>query len=148
MADNIIQVKGITDLRKALRDISKDLAKELRVGLNEAARIVADEAATKVPRRSGAAAASIKVGSTQTAANVKVGGTAAPYFPWLDFGGSTGRGHQAGEPGSGAVKRPFLKEGRYIYPTLAEKRDEVTKKVDEVLERLAKQAGFDTTGEG
>jgi Bacteriophage HK97-gp10, putative tail-component len=133
-----VKVHGIADLQRALRDVDRDLPKELAAGLAEAAEIVASAAAPKVPRRTGAAAASIKVKKQQRAASLAVGGAKAEYTPWLDFGGRVGRGK--------SVSRPFIREGRYVYPTLREKDKEVRAKVDEVLERLARAAGFDTEG--
>ena len=139
MPDEVtVQVKGLKEFQGAIRQIDRALGPELRKGLNEAAEIVAGAARPLVPVRSGDAAGSIKVGSTQRAAQIKVGGEAAPYFPWLDFGGTVGRGK--------SIRRPYKRGGRFIYPTLAAKRPEVAAKVDEVLKRLATQAGFDTTG--
>lgn len=155
MAENeTIRVVGLADLRKALRQIEQTLPRELGAGLAEAAAIVADAARPKVPRRSGAAQASIKVRKKQGAAALAVGGAKAPYYPWLDFGGTVGRGRVAagnkqragGEFGgtAGSVKRKVIRGGRYIYPTLREKDAEVKAKVDEVVVRLAKRAGFET----
>lgn len=132
--DAKVEVRGIKDLSKALREIDKDLPKELGAGLAEAAAIVADAARPKVPQRTGKAAASIKVRKQQRGAALAVGGSKAPYFPWLDFGGKTGRNN--------SVRRPFVPGGRYIYPTLADKREQVNAKVDEVMARLAEKAGF------
>lgn len=140
MDDGKIKVVGIPQLQKALRDIDKDLPKELAEGLAEAAEIVRGAAAVKVPRRSGAAAESIKVKKQQRSASLAVGGNAAPYFPWLDFGGKVGRNK--------SVTRYFLKGGRYVYPALKEKDKQVRAKVDEVLERMAKKAGFEQEGAG
>lgn len=139
MADEIqIHVKGLKEFQGAVRQVDKALGVELRKGLNEAAEIIVTAARPLVPHRSGDAAGSIKVGSTQRAAQIKVGGEAAPYFPWLDFGGRVGPRK--------TTLRPFIQRGRYIYPTLAAKRPEVEGKVDEVIKRLAVQAGFDTAG--
>jgi hypothetical protein len=134
----MIHVKGLKEFQAALKKVDKGLGPELRKGLNEAAEIVASAARPLVPRRTGRAVGSIKVGSTQRAAQIKVGGTAAPYFGWLDFGGRVGRRNSA--------RRPFISKGRYIYPALAAKRNEVAAKVDEVLGRLATGAGFETKG--
>ena len=140
MADErIIQVRGIQDLQKALRSINKDLPKQLAAGLAEASEIVLNAARPLVPHVSGDAQASMKVRKQQRGATIAVGGTKAPYYPWLDFGGAVGRGK--------SVKREFIKQGRYIYPTLKDKRPEVEAKVDEVLKRLALLAGFETQGE-
>jgi len=136
--DATLKVDGIRDLQKALRQIDRAMAKELAAGLAEAADIVAGAARRKVPVRTGRAAASIKTRKSQRTAALAVGGNKAPYYGWLDFGGHVGRAK--------SVKRPFLRTGRYIYPTLADKADEVRAKVDEVMARLATDAGFGTTG--
>lgn len=138
MNDARIEVKGVKELQKALREIDKGLPKELAAGLAEASEIVLRAAQPLVPVRTGKAAASMKVRKQQRGASIAVGGNKAEYYPWLDFGGSVGR--------KKSVKRPFIKEGRYIYPTLRVKGDEVKAKVDEVIERLGRQAGFDQEG--
>jgi hypothetical protein len=133
--DNVrIHVEGLKEYGKALRDIDKGLGPELRKGLNEVARIVVDAAVPLIPRRTGAAAESVKPGSTQRGAAVKIGGDRAPYYQWLDFGGAVGRNK--------SVRRPYLKSGRYVYPALARKRPEAVEKLEEVLGRLAKEQGF------
>ena len=139
MDDARISVTGIADLQKALRQVDKDLPKELAAGLAEASEIVLAEARPMVPVRSGKAAGSMKVRKQQRGASIAVGGSAAPYYPWLDFGGKIGRHN--------ATTRPFITGGRYIYPALRRKDDEVRAKVDQVLERLARLAGFDTEGD-
>lgn len=144
MSEMKVEVKGIRDLRKGLKQIEDDLPKELRDGLAEVSEFVVGIAREKVPRRSGDAADSMKVRKQSAAAAIAVGGSAAPYYPWLDFGGSVGRG-RAGK-GTGSVKRPFLKEGRYIYPTLKEKRSVINEKVDKLIGELAVKAGFETSG--
>lgn len=159
MADErSIEVHGLADLQKALRRIERTLPKELGAGLAEAAKIVADAARPKVPRRSGDAQASIKVRKTQRAASLAVGGAKAPYYPWLDFGGTVGRGRVSagnkqragGKFGgtAGSVRRPVIPGGRYIYPTLKEKDTQIKAKVDEVIADLARRAGFETEGRG
>jgi hypothetical protein len=133
-----MKVDGIRDLQKALREVDRDLPKQLAAGLAEASEIVAGVARAKVPTRSGRAATSIKVKKQQRGAALAVGGSKAPYYGWLDFGGKVGRNK--------ANRRPFIPGGRYVYPSLREKDAEVKAKVDEVLERLARLAGFATDG--
>jgi hypothetical protein len=155
--DAKVEVRGIRDLRKALKDVGDDAPKELRDGLAEAAEIVASAARLKVPHRSGDAAGSIKVRKQSAAAALAMGGNKAPYYGWLDFGGTVGKGRVAGGAKkraggatgghAGSVKRPWMPEGRYIYPTLREKRKEVDDKVDQVLKTLAEKAGFETHGD-
>lgn len=123
-----IQVRGLKEVRKALRDVDKTLGPELRKGLNEVADIVLDSARPLVPTRSGKARASLKAGSSETAVQIKAGGSKAPYWAWLDFGGRTGRNK--------SVRRPFVMGGRYIYPTLRKRRDDIEDKFYEVIWRV------------
>jgi hypothetical protein len=130
-----IQVAGLDDFRKSLRKMDTALPKQMRVALNQASQLVIDYAKPKIPRRSGRAAASLKVRSSQKAARIAAGGTKAPYYPWLDFGGAVG-------PSKG-VKRAFYTEGRYIYPALRQNRDEITGVLEASLIELAKSAGIE-----
>lgn len=128
MAGSTIQVRGLRELRGALRGIEKTLGPELRKGLNEVADVVLDTARPLVPTRSGKARASLKAGSTEKAVQIKAGGAKAPYWGWLDFGGKVGRNK--------SVKRRFITEGRYIYPTLTRKREAIEDKFYEVIDRV------------
>lgn len=130
MAGKTIQVRGLRELRSTLRGIEKTLGPELRKGLNEVAEIVLDTARPLVPTRSGDARASLKAGSTEKAVQIKAGGTKAPYWGWLDFGGKVGRAK--------SIRRPFRTEGRYIYPTLTKRRDDIEDKFYDVIDRLTK----------
>jgi hypothetical protein len=132
-----IQVEGLRELQGALRRMDTDLPKQLRIGLNEIATLVADNARPLIPRRTGRAAGSLRAGSSQREARVRAGGGRAPYYPWLDFGGRTGPGR--------SVRRPFLREGRYVYPTVRKKRDEIMALGGKVLTRVATDAGLEVT---
>jgi hypothetical protein len=87
-----------------------------------------------IPKRSGRAAASLKPRSTQTSVRVAAGGTKAPYYPWLDFGGRVGPRK--------SVRRPFIGDGRYIYPALSEKHDEFLEAMQRALIESAESAGL------
>ena len=97
-----VKVKGGTELITG----SKRLVRQI----DDAARYrflsVADDAAasvrTRVPRRSGRLASSISIQPTDRSALLRMG-QGVPYAGWIEFGGSRGR--------------PFVKRGRYVYPT-------------------------------
>lgn len=129
---DVIQVSGLKELRRGLREVDKTLGPELRKGLNEIADMVGDAARPLVPSRTGKARSSIKAGSTERAVQLKVGGAKAPYYGWLDFGGKVGR--------SKSVRRPFIPGGRYIYPTLRRKREHIEDALLDVLERVGREA--------
>lgn len=135
MSESRITITGIKEFQGALRKMDADLPKQLRIALNGASQLVIDKAKPKIPRRSGNAAASLKVRSSQREARIAAGGRKAPYYPWLDFGGKVGR--------KKSVKRPFFKEGRYIYPALRKNRDEITKVMVTAISDLARGAGLD-----
>jgi hypothetical protein len=137
---------GVKELQKALKQMDANAPKELKAGFTNIAENVAAAIRPKIPG-SGRAASSVKARGSQRGGAIAFGGSRAPHYPWLDFGGSVGRGHQQGRPWSGAIKRDWrgnpAGEGRYVYPTIREKRDYIIRETDEMMERLAKRAGFE-----
>lgn len=136
MAD-AIQVVGLKQFTKALKDMDKELPKTLRLVNNAVANIVVEGAAPEIPSRSGRARRSLKARSTRTAVRIAAGGKRVPYYGWLDFGGSTGINR--------SVHRPFYKEGRYIYPTYTASRDRVTDEMIAGYTQLARDAGLEVS---
>lgn len=131
-----IEVGGLAKLSRGLRAVDADAPKELRIALNSAAQLLVDEAKPEVPSVSGAARRSMVARSTRTSARVGVGGKKAPYFPWLDFGG---QGRIAGRP----APRPFLREGRYIYPTLRRIRPRIEEQLQQSITAVIRGAGLE-----
>jgi hypothetical protein len=127
MAD-AVRIDGLNEFVRNLKRLDAEVPKALRVALNDAAEIVL---------RSGRAAASLKARSTRTAVRVAAGGRKAPYYPWLDFGGRVGRRKQ--------TKRPFIGDGRYIYPALSAKRGEFEAAVTRALLGAAESAGIEVS---
>lgn len=130
-----IKVTGLRDFQKALRDMDSDLPKQLRVALNSVAETVAGGARRRIPSRTGAARNSLKVASSQREARIKGGSAKAPYYPWVDFGGRVGR-HKS-------VSRPFVKSGRYMYPSYSANRASVLSALEQVLVDLAESNGLE-----
>jgi hypothetical protein len=136
MADRAtVTVDGLKQFNRALRKLDADLPKGLRLALNGCSDFLIAKTVPQIPKRSGAAARSLKARSTRTSVRIGVGGRAAPYYPWLDFGGKTGR-HKS-------VVRPFFTEGRYLYPTLRRNRSEFAKILEGALVDVARGAGLD-----
>lgn len=133
-----IQVAGLRDFQRQLKAMDAGLPKQLRLALNEASNEVIDYAQPRIPRRSGAAAGSLKARSSQREARVGVGGRRAPYYPWLDFGGE---GRVKGRPAA----RPFIRSGRYVYKGLEVRRDRITEIMSQALTQLARDAGLEVS---
>lgn len=140
MPGDPIKVTGLREFQRALKGADAALPKRLRVVLNDAATIVINWATARMPRVTGRAIASVKARSSQRESRVAIGGTRAPYVPWLDFGGSTGPNK--------SVHRPFLGDGRYLYPGLRANHDEVTKIMEAGLLQLGAEAGLEVTESG
>lgn len=137
MADTI-RVEGLAQFRRSLKALDSNLPKALRLALNGAMGVVVDYGKSHMTRQTGQALSSIKAKSTGTAARVSEGGNKAPYAAWLDFGGSVGRNK--------SVKRRFIKEGRYLYPALRDKKPEIISALEDSIAEVAKQAGIDLNG--
>jgi hypothetical protein len=132
-----IRIEGLIPFQRALKEMDGESQKQLRVVFNRAADLVVGEASQRVPRRSGRAAQSIKARSGQREAVVVAGGNRAPHFPWLDFGGAVGKQR--------AVKRRFIKSGRYIYPAYSNNRIKVQAILEDGLAELVKSAGLEVS---
>lgn len=135
--DAKVKIEGWREINRALRSVSKTAPVALRLSGNEAAKLLINRTQPKIPKLTGRGAASLKASSTRTSARVSMGGPRAPWMPWLDFGGRTGRRR--------SVKREFLKEGRYLYPTLREIRPQIEKSLKDGIIKAARDAGLDVS---
>lgn len=140
MADSSVQVRvrGVRELSAALRRVSTDAAKEMKLGFKDIAEDVAQTVRGRVPRRTGRAASSVKARGSARGGSIAFGGSAAPHYPWLDFGGNVGPDRR--------IHRPFIREGRYVFPTIREKGTDIRTRTEELVEKVAKRAGFDVRG--
>lgn len=142
MADvSTVRIEGINEVAKALRGISKEASKELRVGMKGIAEMVATDARGRVPKKTGKAAKSIRARGTTKGAAITEGNAKAPHMPWLDYGGSTkvlGRGNR--------VQRPFVPGGRYLYPAIGANSAKISAKAEELITDLARKHGLDVEG--
>lgn len=132
-----IRVAGLREFVRGIKAIDSSLPKTVRLALNRAVQVVIDYGKPKMPRRTGRAAATIRGASTRTAARVSEGGARAQYVPWLDFGGKVGKNK--------SVSRKFFKEGRYLYPALRERSEQITESLAEELASAASEAGIEVS---
>ena len=136
-----VKIAGIRELNAALKRVDADLPKGIRVALNEGVEKLAGYIRPQIPSDTGAARASVKPGSTQKAARLRVGGARARYYPWLDFGG---QGRRSGRPAA----RPFITEGRYVYPTLRRRKPELIEDLNDAIAGVIRTAGLEVTTDG
>ncbi len=140
-----VNVRGVRELAGAFRQIDSTLPKELQKGFKGVADHVVGVAQQRMPFITGTAARSLRPRATQKSAGIAFPGGGpgsrddkAGYYPWLDFGGTTGRGH--------GISRKRVEGGRYLYPAIGESKEYIREAVDDVIEGTAKHAGFTTTG--
>ena len=109
--------------------------RELRDGMRDAADVVAQEARSRVPSRTGTAKDSIRATAGGNTAYVKGGKARVPYYGWLDFGSRTpnrGQSRSVG-PWSGTGSGP--QGGRFIYPAIDAKERQIAELVEEAVNR-------------
>ena len=133
-----IKIDGWAEFNRAIRKIDSDLPKMLRLVANDAANLVVDYAKPLVPVKTGKAQRTVKAKSTRTEARVSGGSKAVPWYAWLDFGGRVGR-HRA-------VRREFIKTGRYLYAGLAARNDDVHKALLGGLLSVVEATGIEVDG--
>lgn len=138
-----VYVEGVASLRRSLR-VAGDMEnlKEFRDGLKKAADIVAAEAKTRIPRKTGRAQESVRSGTSGNKAVVLGGKARVPYYGWLDFGTRIpvkGNPRSVG-PWVKSGKGP--REGRFIYPALEAKQDQVREAVEDAVDSTLRKAGL------
>lgn len=131
-----IEITGLREFQKAVREVDAGMPKLIRLVLNEAGGLIVTYAQNHIAVKSGRAKASIKARSTQRLAQVAIGGNRAAYTPWWDFGGE---GRIKGRP----AKRTFIKEGRLVYKGLRIHHEDITEVMERGLAELAQTAGLE-----
>ena len=138
-----IRVEGLADLRRALTRIGDlDTRNDLRDGLKKAADIVAREAKSRVPSRSGRTAESVRAVAGGNRAFVVGGKKAVPHYGWLDFGSRTPRVGNARSVGPWTGSGQGPRKGRFIYPALDAKERQVVDAVADAVQAATRRAGF------
>lgn len=130
-----IKIQGLREFQSALKAMDGESQKQLRTVLNTASETVARGASRRVPRKTGAAAASLRATSSQREARVTGGSKKVPYYGWLDFGGRVGKKR--------SVIRPTVKSGRYMYPAYSANRESIMKALEQGIVDLARNSGLD-----
>lgn len=84
------QIEGLREVQKALKDLSDDLKNEMKPTHLEAAKIVANDAVTRAPFRTGHLRSLIYPMAARTGGRVNIGssrkGEAVPYAGPIHFG--------------------------------------------------------------
>jgi len=129
-----VEIEGIKQLSNALKRFDPEVGKELKLALKSCADFLISKARPEVPTLTGAAARSLKSRAIKDQVKVAAGGRSAPYYAWLDFGGKVGRNK--------SVVRPFLKRGRYLYPTMDRNQDAFNKILVKALRDATRKSGL------
>lgn len=136
----LISMRGLDEFRAALRKMDSALPREVQKAADKAAQMVVTRTRPRIPTgpgKGGHVRSSLRVASSQSAVRVTYGGSRYPYAAWLDFGGRVGR--------KKSVKRPYLKQGRYVWKTYAETGSQLHTLLREALEDVAKRSGVSLT---
>jgi hypothetical protein len=139
VSGDAVRIEGLADLRKGLRKIDPALAKEFRNEILPIAQQVASDARSRVPSRSGRAAASIRGGVSGNNAYVAGGKKSVPYFGWLDFGSRSPRTGNPRSVGPWKNSGTGPSKGRFIYPAINQNRGAIERRaaqaIDDIIER-------------
>lgn len=135
-----VYVSNLAEVRKYLRKIHPDLVPVLREDLKAAIiQNTLPSIMRKVPKKSGYAQFTVKARSGGNTLYVLAGGksSVAPYFGWLDFGGTLkglGRGRNQ------TITRPIIKRGRYVYPGILETQQRLVEAAGKAVDKAIQTA--------
>jgi HK97 gp10 family phage protein len=156
MPERGVEIIGLREFRRELKQAGQQWPKELRQANKDAAEIVAADARRRAPRgphlgggRVRPVVSSIRALASQGRGQVAIGGASTPHAQVLEFGGTIPRRGQTGTAAIQARHGSFAKAGLsvtpvraqpYLYPALAAKADEVVEFYGEALDRVYRRA--------
>jgi hypothetical protein len=121
-----IEVEGLRDFKRMVRKINdQELREELKEANYNAAKIVADEAASRAPVRTGRLANSVRANRAVAYGAVKAGSAArVPYAGPIHYGW----------PARGIEGKPFINEA--VTEKLGEARKDYQKRIRKLASKL------------
>lgn len=93
---------------------------------------------SRMPAITGDARSSVRVVSRGNSIVVAAGSARAPYYGWLDFGGTlrpTGRRRNT-------ITRPRVKGGRYLFPAIKANESRIVRDAEIAFEVAKRKVGF------
>jgi len=135
-----VYVSNLAEVRKYLRKIHPDLVPVLREDLKSA--IITNTLPAiirRVPTKSNRARFTVKARAGGNTLYVLAGGksSAAPYFGWLDFGGSL---KNRGPGRNQTIIRPIIQRGRYVYPGILETQNRLVEAAGRAVDKAVQSA--------
>lgn len=137
-----IKVVGLSQFNRDVRRASASEPAEVRKALLGISQLVASRAQVKMQslihdhRSTGQLVSSLKPRATTKTASIVLGTPVrTPYGGWWEYGGPR---HRTNRP----PNRTYIKEGRALYPTLAENTDEIWLLTERVITHLVNTIEF------
>jgi hypothetical protein len=132
-----VRVEGINELRRGLSAIDHELPRELGGDMERvASRTVLPRARALTPHRSGDLARSLTAVRFRSGVAVR---SRLPYAAVQHWGGTTGKGHRPGSPGSGSVR---IKGTRFVEKAAVERMEQFAVQLGEELDRFLGRHGL------
>lgn len=131
-------MRGLREFKAGLAKMDINSSRAIRRVADDAAQLVVNHTRPRIPigpARAGHVRSTLKVASSGVSVRVAYGSSRFPYAGWLDFGGRVGRHN--------SVKRPYVREGRYVWRSYAELQPRVQRVLRAGLEDLARSSGVD-----
>lgn len=138
VADAAVRVEGLAELQRALRQLSSEFPKEMRLEGKAIATDVADDARSRAFSLGGVAAKtapSIKASAGARFAGVAFGGPAYPFAGGAEFGSIR---YSQFKPWRGNSSDA----GYFVYPSIRDQADSIEERYLEALGRITDKAGL------
>jgi hypothetical protein len=133
VATGVVEVAGLTALRKDISRLTEDQRSPLYQSLKNAGYAAAQPVATRtratIPRgqrTSGRLQNDVRVSGARTGASVRMGRASVPYAGWIEFGGSR----------PDRSTRPYQASGRYLFPAAYAERTRVYAAYSKAIEQV------------
>lgn len=138
-----VRVENLDEFQRALRNVGTGFGPALARGLRDIGTIVTTATRPVLPRRSGRMAGTLRTRATSREATIEYGGPGSPQAGWIEFGGTIRHvGAQHSHQAAHEIPRPFVREGRHLFPSYRRREGQVQQEMDRLVEELAQRAGL------
>lgn len=130
-----VNIEGLAELRKALKQVSDAAPKELAQAGKATASFVADHARGRAEGLGGVAAhvaPSIRPSGTQRGGAITFGGSSYPMAAGAEFGGR-------GRPTTQQFQPHLGRTGYFIYPTIREDAEQIEEHFSDAIDHLMRK---------
>ena len=131
MAKDKVEVHGVEELFRGTDKLVGRIVDITPEAFEKIANLAVAQVRVKMPSKTGRMRDSVRAARQKKRVLVRAGKAKVPYMGWMEFGGTRGR--------------PYIGQGRYLYPTAFDMEPQLVKIANEVAHEQIERQRWEET---